>query len=91
MAGNYPPGADKDPRAPWNEPEEEVEMCSECGAIAEYIQTVWTRTPLDTPIEYNYYYCDECFNQAFEYYLDDVEDYICTREDFMQEENIELL
>lgn len=89
--GDYPPGAENDPRAPWNEPDEELEGCNECGEPAMYIQSLWSETPLGTPIEYNYYYCDHHFKLAFENYLEDTEDYVCTDEDFMREENIEML
>jgi hypothetical protein len=88
--GDYPPGAENDSRAPWNELDEQEE-CSECRDVAVYVQSVWSRTPLDTPINYNYYYCQYHFDLAFEDYLEEIEDNSGSKESFMKEENIEML
>jgi len=35
MMNNVPPGADKDPRAPWRQDANEPFVCSECGTEIE--------------------------------------------------------
>jgi late competence protein required for DNA uptake (superfamily II DNA/RNA helicase) len=78
--GGYPPGAEHDRRAPWNQQDEKIE-CSHCKREAEYIQEI---------LMCHQYYCRQCLLELYHHALPEYENkpYL---EEFMEEENIKEL
>ncbi len=39
MSSNYPDGAEKDPRAPWNQKEQETQDCPDCEGFGHHLSS----------------------------------------------------
>jgi hypothetical protein len=78
---NLPPGAEHDPRAPFNEPnkssEQQIDLCYGCGSDKiEYYESIQPGL--------NYFYCKDCIVEAWA-------DSSCNLEDYFKENNIKPL
>jgi len=87
--GGLPLGAEHDKRAPFNEKDEEL-LCEFCKNVAVYRHNKWETTPINSPIQIDRYYCREHFLELYTDFIMDCGNNV-SEEEFMREENIELL